>query len=87
MQWRVRLVGRGPTVLDGKSGFKLMSGFVFAATIVAAQSDHSISNVVSVTSGCATASKVKMFNTHFRIRIFIAVVILLHAAIQILTLA
>ena len=52
-----------PTVPDGKSGFKPMSGFVFAATIVAAQSDCSISNVVGVTSGCATASKGKNWLT------------------------
>ena len=59
------LVGRSPTVPDGRYGFKPMSGFVFAATIVAAQSDCSISTVVCVTSGCA---KVKLVN---RIIIFI----------------
>ncbi len=51
--------------------FQAYLGFVFAATIVAAQSDCSISNVVGVTSGCTTASKVKLVNTHFRIIIFI----------------
>ncbi len=66
----IHVVGHGPTVPDGKTGFKANLGFVFAATIFAAQSDCSISNVVCVTSSCATASKV---NTHFRIRIFILI--------------
>ena len=47
-----------------------MSGFVFAATIVAAQSDHSISNMVGVDH--VRLCNRKQGNIHFRILIFIS---------------
>ena len=41
---------------------------------VAVQLDLQYFNVVGALSGCATASKVKLVNTHFRIIIFIAAI-------------